>query len=148
MKARVEHAVPLAPSLPFCERLVSPILRVTSSSRVLSSELPLSDMTLTKVLRDAGLDGKATPHGFRSSFKDWSAEVSKARDEVSEAALAHTIPDKVRVAYLRTRFLVLLCHKLRRERPFVFAPQHGRRDKMATSLPMSRRRRVGIELGT
>ena len=44
--------------------------------------------------------------------------------------------------------LVLLCHKLRRERPFVFAPQHGQRDKMATSLAMSRRRRVGIELGT
>jgi hypothetical protein len=44
--------------------------------------------------------------------------------------------------------LVLLCHKLRRERPFVFAPQHGQRDKMATSLAMSRRRKVGIELGT
>jgi len=25
----------------------------------------------------------------RSSFKDWCAEVTKARDEVSEAALAH-----------------------------------------------------------
>jgi len=25
----------------------------------------------------------------RSSFKDWCAEVAKARDEVSEAALAH-----------------------------------------------------------
>jgi hypothetical protein len=44
--------------------------------------------------------------------------------------------------------LVLLCHKLRRERPFVFAPQHGQRDKMATSLAMSRRRKVEIELGT
>jgi integrase len=62
-------------------------------------------MTLTKVLRDAGLDGKATAHGFRSSFKDWCAEVAKVRDDVSEAALAHKIPDKVRAAYLRTRFL-------------------------------------------
>jgi integrase len=67
--------------------------------------LPLSDMTLTKVLRDAGLNGKATTHGFRSSFKDWCAEVARVRDEVSEAALAHKIPDKVRAAYLRTRFL-------------------------------------------
>src|SRR5262249_27105035 len=67
--------------------------------------LPLSDMTFTKVLRDADLDGKATAHGFRSSFKDWCAEVAKVRDEVSEAALAHKIPDKVRAAYLRTRFL-------------------------------------------
>ena len=67
--------------------------------------MPLSDMTLTKVLRHTGLGGRATAHGFRSSFKDWCAEVAKVRDEVSEAALAHTISDKVRAAYLRSRFL-------------------------------------------
>ena len=33
---------------------------------------PLSDMALTKVLRDNGLAEKATVHGFRSSFKTWS----------------------------------------------------------------------------
>jgi hypothetical protein len=44
--------------------------------------------------------------------------------------------------------LILLCHKLRRERPFVFAPQHGQRDRMATSFAMNRRRKVEIELGT
>lgn len=106
MKARVEHAVPLAP------RALA-ILRQARTAYPKSQlvfpgtkpGLPLSDMTLTKVLRDAGLDGKATAHGFRSSFKDWCAEVAKVRDEVSEAALAHKIPDKVRAAYLRTRFL-------------------------------------------
>jgi hypothetical protein len=46
------------------------------------------------------------------------------------------------------RQLVLLRHKLRRERPFVFAPQHGQRDRMTTSFTMSRRRKVEIELGT
>jgi hypothetical protein len=54
------------------------------------------------------------------------------------------------------RALVLLCHKLRRERlfklrrerPFVFAPQHGQRERISTSLTMSRRRMVAIELGT
>ena len=44
--------------------------------------------------------------------------------------------------------LVLLRHKLRRERPVVFAPQHGQRDRIATRLAMSRRRKVEIELGT
>jgi hypothetical protein len=44
--------------------------------------------------------------------------------------------------------LVLLCHKLRRERPFAFAPQQGQRDRLATSFAMSRRRKVEIELGT
>jgi integrase len=106
MKARVEHVVPSAPR-------AMAILREARATYPTSDlvfpgtkrGLPLSDMTLTRVLRDAGLGGKATPHGFRSSFKDWCAEVAKARDEVSEAALAHRIPDKVRAAYLRTRFL-------------------------------------------
>ena len=42
---------------------------------------------------------------MRSAFKVWCAEVAKVRDEVSEAALAHAVPEKVRAAYLRTEFL-------------------------------------------
>lgn len=62
---------------------------------------PLSDNTLSKLMRDAGISG--TPHGFRSSFKCWAAETG-VRDEVSEAALAHADPNEVRAAYRRTRF--------------------------------------------
>lgn len=61
----------------------------------------LSDNTFSKLMRDAGIHG--TPHGFRSAFKDWCSEAG-VRDEVSEAALAHTDPNKVRAAYRRTRF--------------------------------------------
>jgi integrase len=106
MKARVEHTVPLAPrALAILReaRTTYPESELVFPGTKLG--LPLSDITLTKALRDAGLDGKATAHGFRSSFKDWCAEVAKVRDEVSEAALAHKILDKVRAAYLRTRFL-------------------------------------------
>jgi integrase len=106
MKARIEHVVPLVPRT---LAILCDARAVYRDSELIfpgaKPRLPLSDMTLTKVLRDAGLDGKATAHGFRSSFKDWCAEVAKARDEVSEAALAHRIPDKVRAAYLRTQFL-------------------------------------------
>ena len=63
---------------------------------------PLSDNTLSKLMRDARLAG--TPHGFRSAFKDWCAE-NGVRDEVSEAALAHADTNAVRAAYRRTRFL-------------------------------------------
>ena len=52
-----------------------------------------------------GTGGRGDPPGLRSAFKVWCAEVAQVRDEVSEAALAHTIPDKVRAAYLRTDFL-------------------------------------------
>ena len=51
---------------------------------------PLSDMTLTKVLRDTGLADRATVHGFRSAFRDWCADTGKPR-EIAEAALAHTV---------------------------------------------------------
>ncbi len=51
------------------------------------SGLQLSDNTLSKLMRDRRVAG--TPHGFRSAFKDWAAEHG-VRDEVSEAALAHS----------------------------------------------------------
>jgi integrase len=64
----------------------------------------LSDMTLTKVLRDLGIAERATVHGFRSSFRDWATESDKVREVVAEAALAHTV-DKTESAYRRTTYL-------------------------------------------
>ena len=61
---------------------------------------PLSDMTLTKVLRTTGLAERTTVHGFRSSFRDWCAETGKTR-EIAEAALAHSISG-VEGAYFRS----------------------------------------------
>ncbi|ODP37569.1 tyrosine-type recombinase/integrase [Sphingomonas turrisvirgatae] len=67
---------------------------------------PLSDMALTKLLRDAGLPFDA--HGFRSSFRDWAAEtMPHIPDPVAEAALAHAVSDKVVRAYKRTTFLAM-----------------------------------------
>ena len=61
---------------------------------------PLSNMTLTKVLRDRELADRATVHGFRSNFRDWCAETGKPR-EIAEAALAHTVGG-VEGAYFRS----------------------------------------------
>ena len=55
------------------------------------------------LLRRAGID--AVPHGFRSSFRVWAEECTDAREAVTEAALAHTNPNKVQAAYLRTDHL-------------------------------------------
>lgn len=57
---------------------------------VLKPGRALSDMTLTKILRDQGLADRATVHGFRSAFWDWCAQTGKPR-EIAEAALAHTV---------------------------------------------------------
>ena len=42
------------------------------------------------------------PHGFRSSFRDWAAEETDHPREVVEAALAHTVGNKVEAAYARS----------------------------------------------
>ena len=63
----------------------------------------MSNMTIGKVIDDMGCS--ATPHGFRSSFRDWVAEETNYPGEVAEAALAHTVQNKVEAAYRRTDFL-------------------------------------------
>jgi integrase len=61
----------------------------------------MSDMTLTKVLRDAG-EG-CTVHGFRSSFRDWCAEqMPTVPAMVAEMALAHSVGTATERAYLRS----------------------------------------------
>ena len=61
---------------------------------------PLSDMTLSKLLKERGI--AAVPHGFRSSFRDWVAERTNYPREVVEMALAHVVQNKVEAAYARS----------------------------------------------
>jgi integrase len=52
------------------------------------------------------ISGRAiVPHGFRSSFRVWAGETTIYPREVVEAALAHTLRDKVEAAYARTDLL-------------------------------------------
>ena len=63
---------------------------------------PLSDMTLAAVLRRMGIPPmEASPHGFRSSFKDWATETTSFPNELSEATLAHISGDATERAYRR-----------------------------------------------
>jgi len=58
-------------------------------------------MAMEMVLRRMKIEG-ATVHGFRSAFRDWAAEQTAFPREVTEAALAHVVGDKVEAAYRRT----------------------------------------------
>ena len=102
MKANAEHRVPLSDAaldaLRQARRFRDDGGLVFPSSRSVGRSL--SDMTLTKMLRDAGLADRTTVHGFRSSFRDWCAETGKPR-ELAEAALAHTVGG-VEGAYFRS----------------------------------------------
>ena len=61
---------------------------------------PISDMTMTKVMRDMGVD--AVPHGFRATFSSWTASSTAYPFEVREMALAHAVGDGTVAAYQRS----------------------------------------------
>jgi integrase len=54
-----------------------------------------------KQLDDDGKPKIATPHGFRSTFKDWATEATNHPRELAEMALAHAVGDAVERAYQR-----------------------------------------------
>jgi integrase len=98
MKAGKEHKVPLSDA---ALELLASLPRTDETDLIFfgTKNRPLSDMSLTAVLRRMGLD--VTAHGFRSTFRDWAAETTAYPSEVVEMALAHTIGNKVEAAYRR-----------------------------------------------
>ncbi|MGF9693791.1 tyrosine-type recombinase/integrase [Rhizobium sp. 0TCS1.26] len=107
MKAKAQHRVPLTPR---AVHILETQLQHSDDRRGLvfpsRKNTPISDMTLTKFLRDRNVASDAagriaTAHGFRSSFRDWASEAGYPRD-VAERALAHTVRNAVEAAYHRT----------------------------------------------
>jgi integrase len=99
MKAGKEHRVPLSP---MALNLIRKQRDVSSSDFIFPGTRygkPLSDMTLSAVLRRMKV--AAVPHGFRSTFRDWTAETTDFPNEVAEMALAHSVGNKVEAAYRR-----------------------------------------------
>jgi integrase len=61
---------------------------------------PLSNMAMLAVLKRMER-ADLTVHGFRSMFRDWTAERTAYPREVCEMALAHAVGDRVEAAYRR-----------------------------------------------
>ncbi len=107
MKGGVEHRQPLS----------DPAMAVLEQARALDDGSglifpsptrqgkPLSDMALTKVLRDNGLAERTTVHGFRSAFRTWVSEETDAEHAVAELSLAHAVGSQVERAYARSDLL-------------------------------------------
>ncbi len=105
MKAQREHVVPLTRR---CIRIIQRCaeLRIRDCPIIfpgMQGRKPLSDMTLTKLLKE--MNEPYTAHGFRSAFRDWVSEETDHPSDVAEAALAHTIPNKTEAAYRRGNLL-------------------------------------------
>jgi integrase len=104
MKSGEAHVVTLSPAaLAVLKR--TQVLRTTLADALVfpgSGGRPLSDMTMSKIVRPLGV----TVHGFRASFRTWAAEKMPTSPEaVAEAALAHLVPDQVVRAYQRAKFM-------------------------------------------
>lgn len=99
MKAGAEHRVPLSKQ---ALHLLSTVPRIRDNDLVFPSATgdgSISDMSMTALLRKRGMD--YVPHGFRSTFRDWAGDHTEYPRELIEAALAHTIENKVEAAYRR-----------------------------------------------
>jgi integrase len=107
-KTRREHRVPLQPQ---AIALLNSLQRLAGSNKVFpsTSGKPLSDMTLSQLMRGMRERGELTvnavPHGFRSTFRDWAAEQTSYPDEIRKAVSGHTVGDQVHAAYQRTDLL-------------------------------------------
>ena len=100
MKSVREHRVPL--SARAVEVLTEASRFRDQSGLVFPSATgrQLSDATISKLLRENGIP--AVPHGYRSSFRDWAAELTDVPREICELALAHVNSDRVEAAYRRS----------------------------------------------
>jgi len=103
MKAKVEHRVPLSPR---AIEILEEAKKITDRGEYvfpgLHPKRPLSNVTFYKCL-DRMQYSQITTHGFRSTFRDWAEEKTSFSSNVIEAALAHTVKNKVEAAYLRTK---------------------------------------------
>lgn len=103
MKTGEEHRVPLTQEM---LAIIAP-LKAMQSDYVFEGQKrhrPLSNMAMLMLLRRMKIEG-VTVHGFRSTFRDWAAEVANASREVAEMSLSHRIGSQVEQAYARSDLL-------------------------------------------
>ena len=96
------HRVPLSDG---ARRLLDSARRERKSGLIFpgNSGRMMSDPPMSQILRTLNID--AVPHGFRSSFRDWAAEVAGVPREVAEMALAHVTYSGAEAAYARSDLL-------------------------------------------
>ncbi|MFO0995303.1 MAG: integrase arm-type DNA-binding domain-containing protein [Alphaproteobacteria bacterium] len=100
IKAGRAHRVPLSvPTLAVLKQM-----RASSTDTYVfpggKRDRPLSTNALLALLKRMNR-ADLTVHGFRSTFRDWTAEQTNYPREVCEMALAHAVSDKVEAAYRR-----------------------------------------------
>ena len=102
MKAAKEHRVPL------CNQVINILTSIRSNRHAEDFVFPgwkpgtgLSNGAMLVLMRKMAF-GPYTPHGFRSTFRDWAADRAHTfQNETIELALAHSIKNQAEAAYRR-----------------------------------------------
>jgi integrase len=100
IKAKKEHRVPLADAT---VKLLKSLPVEEGNPHIFIGSQPGAGLShgamqvlMSRIRRDA------TPHGCRSTFRDWVAERTNFPDHIAELALAHSVGSAVEKAYKRT----------------------------------------------
>lgn len=97
MKGRRAFVVPITPQaravLAHCDRCTPFVFPGAWLDR------GLSNAAMDKLLKDMGVD--ATPHGFRTTFREWAGDCTDHARETAEDTLAHLTGDATERAYRR-----------------------------------------------
>lgn len=105
MKAGREHRVPLSKRsveiLKGLAMLVGDEPDAVVFAGPKGSTSSLSDAAFSALLKRMDRSDGVTPHGFRSSFRDWAGETTTFPRDVAEMCLAHTVGDMTERAYRR-----------------------------------------------
>ncbi|MCO5129243.1 MAG: tyrosine-type recombinase/integrase [Xanthobacteraceae bacterium] len=103
MKEDRDHSVPLTDRCMEILELAASIAGKRQNELIfpgVKKGATLSDASLKASCKRAGR-GDITPHGFRSSFRDWAGDMTSHQREVAEAALSHLVGDESERAYRR-----------------------------------------------
>lgn len=107
-KTKAEHRVPLSSD---AIKLLKRLPKQADTDLIFpgQKQKPLSDMALSQLMRGmherGELKQRAVPHGLRSTFRDWAADLTNYPDEIRKAASGHNVGDAVKNAYQRTDLL-------------------------------------------
>ena len=127
MKAEKEHRVPLS------KRAID-ILVVMGTTKQNEYVFPghsiaknshLSTGAFLAVMNKLSDFMQYTPHGLRSTFRDWAAETTSYSNETLELALAHTIKNQAEAAYRRGDQLEKRAKLMQLWQQYVELPAHS-----------------------
>ncbi|MCK5666692.1 MAG: integrase arm-type DNA-binding domain-containing protein [Thiotrichaceae bacterium] len=101
MKTDISHTAPLSPR---AMEIIKHLFEHKQNDYVFTGQTKaggLSNAAMDKLLQVTLRYSECTVHGFRSTFRDWTAEETSTPNHIAEMALAHKVNNETEAAYRR-----------------------------------------------